>query len=361
MVTAVIMVGEAGGQSEVVAWVQDARRAAARDLLRQLARQPLVERIVVVSPEPLSPPDGTRVHHLVSSPGPVHVGRYLTRIVEDFEGERLLYFGGGSAPLLDDDNLASILARLQSAERSVVTNNQFASDWAGVVPAGILSDWQERLPKDNMIAWVLSTEADLPVHTQPPTVANRLDIDTPTDLLALRLHPGTQPSLRRFLARLSLDTSRLEAALNVLATPASQVFIAGRIGPEAWLALNRVTRCWLRVLSEERGMASSGRRVRGEVYSLLAEHMDAVGLTQFFDRLAAQADAAFIDTRVLLAHHRMWPTEAERYASDLGLTGYMSDGWLKEFTAAALGAPIPVVLGGHGLMAGNMLAFCELL
>ena len=108
-------------------------------------------------------------------------------------------------------------------------------------------------------------------------------------------------------------------------------------------------------------MASSGRRQRGEAYSFLAEFIDAVGLTQFFDRLASQADAAFIDTRVLLAHHRLWPPEAERFASDLGQIDQMNDGWLRDFTAAALSAPIPVVLGGHGLMAGDMLAFCELL
>jgi hypothetical protein len=361
MVTAVIMVGEAGGQTESAAWVQDARRAAARDLLEQLSRQPLVEQIVVVSPKPLSPTNRAPVQHLASSSGPVHVGSYLARIAEDLQENRLLYFGGGSAPLLGDDELGTILARLQSTERGVVTNNQYASDWAGVVPAGVLSDWRERLPKDNMIAWVLSTEANLPVHAQPASAASRLDIDTPTDLLALRLHPGTRPFLSRFLAALPLDTSRLEAALDVLAKPASQVFIAGRIGPEAWLALNRVTRCWLRVLSEERGMSSSGRRDRGEAYSFLAEHIDAVGLTHFFDRLSVQADAAFIDSRVLLAHHRLWPAEAERYASDLGLTAHISNGWLKEFTVAALRAPIPVVLGGHGLMAGDMLAFCELL
>ena len=212
-----------------------------------------------------------------------------------------------------------------------------------------------------MIAWVLSTEANLPVQAQPTTAASRLDIDTPTDLLALRLHPGSKPILRHFLAGLSLDMSRLEAALDVLAKPASQVFIAGRIGPEVWLALNRVTHCWLRIFSEERGMASSGRRDRGEAYSLLAEYIDVVGLTQFFDRLALRADAAFIDTRVLLAHHQLWPPEAERFASDLGLIDQMSDGWLKDFTEAALSAPIPVVLGGHGLIAGDMLAFCELL
>jgi CTP:molybdopterin cytidylyltransferase MocA len=355
------MVGEAGGPTESVAWVQDARRAAARDLLDQLAQQPLVDQIVVVSPEPLSPAGGDRVHCLNSPAGPVHVGRYLAKVTEKFQGSRLLYFGGGSAPLLSSDDLAAILTRLARTERGIITNNHFATDWAGLAPVTLLADWRERLPKDNMIAWVLSTEAGLPVHTHPPTAANRLDIDTPTDLLALRLHPGARPHLRRYLAGLPLDTDRLEAALDVLARPASRVFIAGRIGPEAWLALNRVTRCWIRVISEERGMASSGRRLKGEVYSLLAEHIDVVGLSQFFARLASQADAAFIDTRVLLAHHQLWPPEAERFASDLGLPDQIGDGWLREFTVAALKAPIPVVLGGHGLMAGDILAFCELL
>lgn len=49
MITAVVMVGEAGGESAPVAWVQGARRAAARDLIAQLARQPQVARIVLVS------------------------------------------------------------------------------------------------------------------------------------------------------------------------------------------------------------------------------------------------------------------------------------------------------------------------
>ncbi|MCI0578893.1 MAG: hypothetical protein L0332_10060 [Chloroflexi bacterium] len=358
MITAVVMVGEGGGATQPVAWMRGARRAAAQDLLEQLSGQPLVERIILVSPEPLPV---AMVDHVPSPPGPIHVGRRLATLVEEWTIDRLLYFGGGAAPLLDETALSNVVARLAAADQVVITNNQFASDWAGVTPASILSGWIERLPQDNMLGWVLSAEAGLPIHALPAATATRLDVDVPTDLLLLRLHPATRPHLRRYLAGLPLDTGRLERALAVLATPASQVFIAGRIGPEAWQALNRATRAWLRIVSEERGMVSSGRQARGEVYSLLADYIDMIGLEGFVATLSSQAQAAFLDTRVLLAHHGRWPSEADRFASDLGLVEEISHPWLRAFTAAVMAAPIPVILGGHGLMAGNLFAFCDLL
>ena len=360
-VAAVVMVGESGGATEPVAWVQEARRAAALDLIEQLARQPLLKRIVVVSPDPDGLEIDGPIDYVASQPGPVHVGRYLAEITELFHVDRLLYFGGGSAPLLDNGTLEALIEQLATAESVVITNNQFASDWAGIVPASILDEWTERLPQDNMLGWVLSAEAGLAIQAQPPSAASRLDIDTPTDLLTLSLHPGIRSNLRRVLGGIPLDTSRLKAALGVLATPASQAFIAGRLGPEAWLALNKVTHCWLRVISEERGMVSSGRLARGEVYSMLAEHLEAVGLASFFAALAEQKQAACNDTRVILAHHRRWPSETDRFASDLGLVDQVEDPLLRDITAAALEAPIPVVLGGHGLLSGDLFAFCDLL
>jgi len=372
MITAVVMVGEksidadtGSGLARPLAWVQDARRAAASDLVVQLGRQELVERIVLISPDPLDTIDAATVlltlDYLQSPPGPIHIGQYLAEIASRLQLQRLLYFGGGSAPLLDDSALTELVQQLAGLEEGVITNNQFASDWAAITPAAILTDWVQRLPQDNMLGWVLSAEAGLPVYSMPVTAANRLDIDTPTDLLTLALHPGTGSHLACQLAALPLDTGRLRAALAILATPASQVFIAGRLSPAPWSALNQATQCWLRVVSEERGMVSSGRLERGEVYSLLAEMIQLTGMTHFFATLAQQVQAAFIDTRVLLAHHGSWPAVGDRFASDLGLVDQINDPWLREFTTAATAAPIPIVLGGHGLMAGDLLAFCDLL
>lgn len=355
------MVGEGVQGGEPVSWVQGARRAAAADLLEMAARQPLISRVILVSPQLGELAGRPMTAYVKSAAGEIHVGDTLGRLVRDFEITRLLYLGGGSAPLLDEATFGEIVQRLADVDQLVITNNQFASDWMGLTPAGVLVRWTERLPRDNMLGWVLSSEAGLPVEAQAPSAGSRLDIDTPTDLMALHLHPDVQPHLADYLAGLPLPVVGLKNALGVLATPASHVFVAGRLAPDVWTAINRVTRSWLRVVSEERGMVSSGRQGRGEARSLLAAHIEAVGLTRFFEMLASWSEAAFIDTRVLLAHHNLWPDDASRFASDLGRVTEVQDKWLRAFTTAAAEAPIPVVLGGHGLLSGGMLAFCEIL
>lgn len=359
MVTAVVMVGEGSTESTPRAWVQQARREAARDLLEQLLCLEEVGRVVLVTPD-VAGLELPGVEVVSSAVGSVHVGETLARLVRDFGIERLLYAGGGAAPLLSTGMLERLVRRLREAERLVLTNNRFSSDWAAVTPATALLRHVERLPRDNMLGWVLSTEGRLPPEVLPASSASRLDIDTPIDLLALRLHPATHPGLRRYLDGLPLPVERLHAVVDVLATPASQLFIAGRVAPDAWRALNEATRCWLRVLAEERGMVSSGRQERGEVFSLLAAHLEITGIERFFETLPTWADAALLDTRVLLAHHKLWPSDDDRFASDLGWAEQVGDPWLRRLTGAAVEAGVPVLLGGHGLMAGALFALAEL-
>ncbi len=71
--------------------------------------------------------------------------------------------------------------------------------------------------------------------------------------------------------------------------------------------------------------------------------------------LATLADAALVDSRVLLAHRlgadeRAWPRPEDRFASDLLLHEAIADPWLRDLTRAAAEAPIPVLLGGHTLV-----------
>jgi len=71
--------------------------------------------------------------------------------------------------------------------------------------------------------------------------------------------------------------------------------------------------------------------------------------------LGELADAALVDTRVLIAHRfgadeRGWPVSPDRFASDLLLPDRVADPWLRSLTAAVIEAPIPIVLGGHSLV-----------
>ncbi len=77
------------------------------------------------------------------------------------------------------------------------------------------------------------------------------------------------------------------------------------------------------------------------------------------DSLAELGDAAFIDTRVLLAHFRIEAARADRFLSDLGRWQEVSEPFLRDLTRAALQAPIPVLLGGHSLMSGGLMALNE--
>ena len=108
-------------------------------------------------------------------------------------------------------------------------------------------------------------------------------------------------------------------------------------------------------------MAASGRQDAGQVKSLVAAYLDAVGVREFFSTLSQMAQAALVDTRLLLAHRRLWPPAADRYRSDLGEWDAIGDPWLKEFTRASAESVLPVVLGGHGVVAGGLYAMVDIL
>ena len=70
-------------------------------------------------------------------------------------------------------------------------------------------------------------------------------------------------------------------------------------------------------------------------------------------------DAAFLDTRVIFNHAGKNPSAPDRFYSDMLEAESVADPWLWEFTLGAREAAIPVVLGGHSLVSGGMLALID--
>jgi len=124
--------------------------------------------------------------------------------------------------------------------------------------------------------------------------------------------------------------------------------------------LSQAGQCWIRVFSEERGMVASERLARGEVQSLVARLIDMIGPREFFAELAQLADAAIFDSRVVMAALGHYPNAGQRFASDLFLPEAICDEWLREFTDAACHAPIPILLGGHSVVAGGLYVLAGL-
>jgi hypothetical protein len=295
--------------------------------------------------------------------GPFHFGRRLAGLIEQHDVESVVYFGAGSVPLLRGPDFAAIASGLSAATRVVISNNLYSGDLIAFRPASALLGL-EPPAADNALPRLLRDQAGLESQPLPRTTATQFNIDSPADLAALALYGGAPARLSSLLSSLDLDTALYRRCLPLLTDQSAEVLVAGRVGSQVWQYLESETACRIRVFSEERGMMAAQRVSPGggpeAPRSLLAYHLQAVGLARFFAELATLGDAAFIDTRVLLAHLGLHPSRADRFLSDLGRVSEIEDPFLRGFTEAAARAAIPVVLGGHSLVSGSLMALIEL-
>ena len=359
-VSLVIMAGSNEG-SEVERMVAGARRVITLDVVAKALSAGCFDRIVVATNSvPLAEAlRGEPVHVELDAPGEeFHFGRRLRELVEKYDIERLFYIGGGSGALLPAEEMARIAEAISNADGLAIANNFYSTDFVAFAPARAIEAF-EPPAFDNDLGWLLAEEAGLPCRELPRNAATQLDVDTPADLMTLRVHPAVAPYTRRYLDSLELDTAHIEQALKFLTDRDAQVLVAGRVSASTWAYLESETACQVRILAEERGMRASGRQTRGEVRSLLGFYLEKVGIERFFETLGELCQAAFLDSRVLLAHLGLWPPTADRFYSDLRQPERISDPWLRRFTEAAISAPIPIVLGGHSLVSGGLYALVE--
>lgn len=363
-VGAVIMVGR-GGPSVPERLLFQAAQAAASDLITMLGREGVAPLIVAGAEVPGTAESACYIYD--PDRGAFHFGERLAELVERYRLPAVMYFGAASAPLLPCGIVAHVHSALgqallhSSQPRLAFTNNVHSSDWVAFTVVRDTVPLLRRVNRDNSLAWVLREEGGYQVFCPPEMrPAWGVDLDTPADLAIVREHPDCSPQVRLACQDVLLDRIPVPALLDVLARDGSRVALIGRVAPLAWHALNQVSQCWMRVFSEERGMVASERLARGEVQSLVARLVEETGLRSFFDELARLVDAAILDSRVLMAALGHYPGPADRFASDLYLAETIADEWLREFTEAARATPIPIVLGGHSVVAGGLHVLAEL-
>lgn len=355
-----IMTGVSEG-SEPERMVSYTRQAVTLDLVERALAVPSLGPVVVATNSPVL------AHRLADYPilvdldppdEPFHFGRRLAGLVDQYDMERCFYMGGGAGPLLTAADMARIAEAMLAADRQIITNNFYSSDFVAFAPTSALRE-QPPPESDNELAWLLGEDAGLPIRELPRTGATQFDVDTPVDLFTLASHPGAGPHTRAYLDSLALDLSHLDAALALMLDRDATILVAGRVSSATWSYLERETACSTRVLSEERGMRASGRQARGEVRSLLGFYLEAVGLDGLFETLATMGQALFLDNRVLFAHRGIWPSAADRFHSDLRQPEQIGDPFVRALTEAAMAAPVPVIMGGHSLVAGGMYAMID--
>jgi len=335
------------------------RRAALLDNLEKLKRVEEVDSIYLVTNDPLlaeqAGASGAVVSFNLIPPGRFHLGQALKKLVRERNLRKVFYLSGGGCPLISENEIRDIARLLLQREQLIYTNNTQSADMVAFTVTRDLDDAD--LPAvDNSLAWALRDHLGLEQELMPQSLGLLFDLDTPADILVLGAGPFAGPHTRAVLKELDLDYSRLERAKEVLKGQYQEVALIGRVGAPVMERLNAVLKLRLRVFSEERGMKALGRLESGEVISLLGLLIEHTGMERFFEYLARVAQCAFIDSRVLMAHHRLWLNDRERFLSDLGLWQEISHPWLQRFTRAAVECGIPVILGGHSLVSGSLWA-----
>jgi hypothetical protein len=149
----------------------------------------------------------------------------------------------------------------------------------------------------------------------------------------------------------------------VAADRRAELLVAGRTSAGTLGWLEQAVPARVRGLVEERGLRAASRLAQAEPghrparppFSALGALLDRDGPDAFGALVSHLADAAVVDTRVLLAHRfgsdePGWPPPEDRFASDLLLPDRITDPWLRALTASAAAAPVPILFGGHTLV-----------
>ena len=290
------------------------------------------------------------------SPEPFHFGRCLKDILGRYEAGRACCLGGGSMALASGGMFQRMGELLSEGRNKVITNNLYSGDITAFSPASAL----DRIPLpeiDNPLPRLLKDYAGLEAVVLEKSIETMLDVDTPTDLAVLSLYPHLPTGLKSVMIGTELQRCQLRRAMACFTEKEARVTVSGRVNSYVWSRLETETACRCRVVSEGRGMRAEGSG--GEGSSIMGYVLEDSGVRGFFDRLAAMGDAAFLDTRVLFRHMGKNFSTADRFHSDMLEPKKISDPWLKEFTVGAREASIPVVLGGHSLVSGGMLALID--
>lgn len=350
------------GRTRAETWMGEVRLAAALDLAGRLEQTGSVSAVhaLAARAEDAERLAGAGVELWPPTQAAFHFGAVLQAFASGPGRNGLAYFGGASAPLAGIDLLTSAFAAAEAAEPTAVVNNLYSTDWFVLNAGARLAPLTPTLATDNPVGWRLQQEAGCRVRSLTVGAATRADLDTPADACLVADHAGLGDCLRAALAHGPEELrNRVAGVRRVLQEQAKTLSVIGRSSSHVWRELEARGRTSVRLFVEERGMLANGRAERGEVRSLVGAMLDDVGPQRFVERLSAIGDAVLWDTRVWMAHTGAWPPEADRFAADVGWPEQVTDPALRRLTEAIADSRIPIVCGGHGVVAGAVLALLE--
>jgi hypothetical protein len=268
-----------------------------------------------------------------------------------------IVLGSGAIPLATTADRRRFVDVARGEERRALANNRYSADVVALGCAAALLELPD-LPSDNALPRWLEEVAGFEVRDLRHRWRLGIDLDGPLDLVLT----GRTGRVRRPVD-LGPVTARLHAVAAVAADRRAELLVAGRTSAATLGWLERAVPARVRALVEERGLRAASRLAQSgpghgparAPFSALGALLERDGPDALAGLMAHLADAALVDTRVLIAHRfgpdeRAWPPPEDRFASDLLLADRIADPWLRALTASAAAAAVPIVFGGHTLV-----------
>ncbi len=273
----------------------------------------------------------------------------------------LVVLGSGAIPLATRADYRRLVDAARGPAGTALANNRYSADVVAIAGLAALRDLPDAITDNALPRW-LADAAGYAVTGLRARSRLGLDLDSPLDLVLTSLAAGRPTGGQTpawapeppATAGLGPVLDRLGRIRAVAADPGAELVVVGRTSAATLSWLERHAAARVRALVEERGLKTGTADGRPPA-SVLGALLDRDGPDALGAILSRLGEAAILDTRVLLAHRlgrdeRGWPAAEDRFASDLLLPGRVRDPWLRALTAAAAGAPIPVLLGGHSLV-----------
>ncbi len=280
-----------------------------------------------------------------------HFGNALFDLIKSRDIENLLYLGGGSGPLFRRGDLKKVASFLTESTGRLIANNFYSTDILGISPARDILK-VDPPEKDNALGW-LAREAGFEPHEMTRNAKTQLDLDTPVDLIPLKISGRARDRLRDLLTSEDFENTKITEILPQFTDQNSRLVIGGRLGASTWSFMEKNAACHIDVISEGRGNYSNN--YDGDSGSLwLGKSLQNQGPDNLIRSLGEKGTGLFLDTRVLFDFLGEWPSRKDRFSSDLLRPGKISVDYLRNLTRAARDYPKPVVLGGHSMISGSL-------
>ncbi|MBS3788057.1 hypothetical protein KGY79_07685 [Candidatus Bipolaricaulota bacterium] len=286
-----------------------------------------------------------------------HFGEFLFDIIKSYDIENLFYIGGGSGPLFSSKDFERVADFLVESSGVLLANNFYSADMIGLSPAQEILN-QNSPKKDNELGW-LARESGLEPYEMTRSAKTQLDLDTPADLIPLKLSDRANGRLKDHLSMVSSENTKVREILPQFTDQKSRLIIAGRLGASTWSYMEKNAACQIDVISEGRG-SYTGASQRGLKSLWLGKTLNDRGPKEFIQAFGKKGSGFFLDTRVLFEFTGEWPSRQDRFFSDLLNPSLIEVDYLRELTRAAIEYSKPVVLGGHSMISGSLYLLTDI-